>query len=74
MVHLPRKVLLCFVLFLAFVVAPVQAENRIGAFSVTPMAGFHLIDGALNLDNGAALGIAAGYNIDAHWTIEGDRD
>ncbi len=48
------------------------AENRMASFTLTPMVGYHKIDGGLNLDDGMSFGLAAGYNITKNWTIEAD--
>lgn len=48
------------------------AENRQSAITLTPMAGYHVIDGGMDLDNEAAFGVALGYNITKNWGIEGD--
>jgi OOP family OmpA-OmpF porin len=48
------------------------AENRSAAFTLTPMAGYHMIDGGMDLDNDAAFGLALGYNINRNWGIETD--
>lgn len=48
------------------------AENRQGAVTVTPMVGYHAIDGGMDLDSNAAFGLAVGYNLTKHWALEGD--
>lgn len=50
----------------------VMAEVRVGAFTVSPMAGYHVIDGGMNLDDGAAFGLGLGYNASLNWAIEAD--
>jgi OOP family OmpA-OmpF porin len=48
------------------------AENRSTAFTLTPMAGYHIIDGGMDLDDDVAFGLALGYNINRNWGIEAD--
>lgn len=48
------------------------AENRTGATTLTPMVGYNLIDGGLDVDSGASYGFALGYNITKQWGIEFD--
>ncbi len=48
------------------------AENRVGATTLTPMAGFQLFDGGMDLDDGGSFGLALGYNITPTWAIETD--
>ena len=48
------------------------AENRSTAFTLTPMAGYHMIDGGMDLDDEAAFGLALGYNINRNWGVEAD--
>lgn len=48
------------------------AENRSGALTLSPLAGYHVIDGGLDLDNGLSYGLSLGYNASEHYTIEAD--
>jgi len=48
------------------------AGVRAGAFTVTPMVGYHLFDGALELKDSKAYGLAVGYNVTKNWAIELD--
>jgi OOP family OmpA-OmpF porin len=48
------------------------AEIRSTAFTLTPMAGYHMIDGGMDLDDEAAFGLALGYNINRNWGVEAD--
>jgi OOP family OmpA-OmpF porin len=66
------KVLLFITVLLVFFSANALADNRQGAVTLTPMAGYHVIDGGMDLDNEAAFGLGLGYNISEHWGIEGD--
>ncbi|MDH3998567.1 MAG: OmpA family protein [Desulfuromonadales bacterium] len=66
-----KYVLLSTVLSLSFV-GQLIAENRMAAYTVTPMVGYHMMDGALKIEDGASVGVAAGYNVDRNWTVEAD--
>lgn len=48
------------------------AEVREGAVTVTPMVGYHLIDGSANIDDAAAFGLSLGYNLTPEWAVETD--
>jgi OOP family OmpA-OmpF porin len=48
------------------------AENRSGAATLTPMVGYHMIDGGMDLDDETAFGLSLGYNVNAHFGLEGD--
>lgn len=50
----------------------VMAEVRVGAFTLSPMVGYHVIDGGMDLDDGAAFGLGLGYNASLNWAIEAD--
>lgn len=47
------------------------AENREGAFSVTPMVGGHTFEGDQNLEDDPTYGLALGYNLSSEWAVEG---
>ncbi len=49
-----------------------QTWNSPNAWTFTPMLGYHVIDGGLDLDNNVSMGLALGYNLTANWTIEAD--
>ncbi len=49
-----------------------QIWNCPNAWTFTPMLGYHVIDGGLDIDNNVSLGLAVGYNLTANWTIEAD--
>jgi OOP family OmpA-OmpF porin len=66
------KILLLFAGFSLLLSGNALADNRMGAVTLTPMAGYHLIDGGMDLDSEAAFGLGLGYNITKHWGIEGD--
>ncbi len=42
------------------------------SWTVTPMVGYHVIDGAMELDDNASFGLAIGYNLTCNWAIEAD--
>ena len=48
------------------------AEVRAGAFTLSPMVGYHLFDGALNLEDSEAFGLILGYNFTKNWALEFD--
>lgn len=48
------------------------AEVRAGAVTLTPMIGYQVFDGALELEDGAAYGAALGYSLTRNWAIEAD--
>ncbi|NJC87586.1 MAG: OmpA family protein [Desulfuromonas sp.] len=57
---------------LAATSAVALASVREGAFTVTPMIGVHAFDGALELENSEAYGLAIGYSLTRNWAIELD--
>ena len=48
------------------------AERQAGAFTLSPMAGYHVIDGGMDLDDAAVFSLGAGYNITSRWAVEAD--
>ncbi|MDT8443391.1 MAG: porin family protein [Desulfuromonadales bacterium] len=52
--------------------ATLQNWNCPHSWTLTPMIGYHLIEGGLNLENNAAFGLAVGYNLTCNWAIEAD--
>jgi len=48
------------------------AGQRAGAFSLSPMVGYHVFEGDQRMDDSASYGLAAGYNLTKNWTIEFD--
>ena len=48
------------------------AESRSGAFTVSPMVGYHVIDGGMDLDDAAVFGLGLGYNVSPEWALEAD--
>ena len=47
------------------------AENKAGAFTVSPMIGGYVFEGNEKIENDAAYGLGLGYNIDQNWGLEG---
>lgn len=39
-------------------------------WTLTPMVGYHLIDGGLELDDNVSIGLAVGYDLTSNWSIE----
>lgn len=72
MLKFAGKLAALMIFFGLFLSPAAQAENRAGAVILTPMAGFHLFDGGLDLDDGAAVGLGLGFNITPEWGIEAD--
>jgi OOP family OmpA-OmpF porin len=72
MLKLAGKLVFTFVCLGFALSASAFAENRVGAVTLTPMAGYHIFDGGLDLDNNASFGLALGYNITPEWGIEAD--
>lgn len=52
-------------------VAPGAANNRPGAFTLTPQVGALVFEGNQGLDPALFGGLALGYNFDARWGVEG---
>ena len=48
------------------------AGQREGAFTLSPMVGYHVFEGDQNTDDAASYGLAFGYNITKHWAVELD--
>lgn len=69
--HLFHVIVLAGVLLAAAATASF-AEVRAGDFTVTPMIGVHAFDGALELENSEAYGLAVGYSLTKNWAIELD--
>ncbi|RLB66437.1 MAG: hypothetical protein DRH08_06215 [Deltaproteobacteria bacterium] len=70
--HSIFKLLLLPIVCSLLMVGHAMAEVRAGAFTVTPMAGYHVIDGGMDLDNSAAYGLGLGYNVSPEWAVEAD--
>ena len=47
-----------------------QAGQREGAFSVSPMVGYHVFEGDQNTDDAIAYGLSLGYNVSKRWAAE----
>lgn len=48
------------------------AGQREGAFSLSPMVGYHVFEGDQRTDDSMSYGLAGGYNVTKNWTIEFD--
>jgi OOP family OmpA-OmpF porin len=48
------------------------AGQREGAFTLSPMVGYHVFEGDQRTDDAASYGLAAGYNLTKHWAFEFD--
>jgi len=59
-----------FILLTCFVNNAI-AENRAGAFTLSPMIGGYLFEGNQDLEHRALYGLGLGYNIDQNWGLEG---
>jgi OOP family OmpA-OmpF porin len=51
---------------------PALAGQRDGAFSLSPLAGYHVFEGDQRIEDGGSYGLAIGYNVTRHWAIEAD--
>ena len=72
MTRTSTKIVLFIAGFSLLIAGSALAENRENAVTLTPMVGYHVIDGGMDLDNQAAFGFALGYNFTKNWGIEGD--
>ena len=72
MTRTSTKIVLFIVGFSFLLSGSALAENREKAVTYSLMAGYHLIDGAMDLDSEVAFGFALGYNFTSNWGIEGD--
>jgi len=50
--------------------APVYAANRAGAVTVSPLLGTHIFKKSEQLKNGEYYGVALGYNVTDHFSLE----
>lgn len=48
------------------------AGQREGAFSLSPMVGYHVFEGDQRTDDSVSYGLAGGYNLTKNWAIEFD--
>lgn len=53
-----------------FLCGAATAENRAGAFSVSPHVGWYVFDERQDIDCGPLFGLGLGYNFTEHWTAE----
>jgi len=49
-----------------------HAGQREGAFTLSPMVGYHVFEGDQKTDDAASYGLAFGYNITKNWAVELD--
>jgi OOP family OmpA-OmpF porin len=64
---------LCVALAAMLLVAPAAlAGQREGAFTLSPMIGYHVFEGDQRTDDAASYGLAFGYNITKRWAVELD--
>ena len=50
--------------------APLHAEQRAGAVTVSPMVGGYVFDNEQDLEKDVVLGLGLGYNFTEHWGAE----
>ena len=72
MIRTASKLLVLTTAVVLLFAAPALAEVRTGAFTLSPMAGYQGFDGDLELDDGAAYGVAVGYTASKNWALELD--
>jgi len=48
-----------------------NAENKAGAFTVSPMLGGYIFEDNQDIEDKATYGLGLGYNIDQNWGLEG---
>ena len=67
------KIVFFTLLIASFVLAGTAlAGQREGAFSLSPMVGYHVFEGDQNTDDAFSGGFALGYNVTKHWAAEID--
>ena len=64
------RLLLLITAVLLLLVPSALAGQREGAFSLSPMVGYHVFEGDQNTDDSVSYGLAGGYNLTKNWTIE----
>lgn len=52
-------------------VAPAVAGDA-GTYTLSPMLGYHVIDGAMDLEDDVTFGLGFGYNYSPEWSVEAD--
>jgi OOP family OmpA-OmpF porin len=62
--------LLVALLAAVWTVGTAQAGIRAGAFSLSPMVGYHGFEGDQKTDDGIVGGLALGYNVSKNWAAE----
>ncbi len=72
MIRTASKLLILATAVVLLSAVPALAEVRTGAFTLSPMLGYQGFDGDLDLDDGAAYGVAVGYTASKNWALELD--
>jgi OOP family OmpA-OmpF porin len=72
MIRIAEKLLVLTAAAVLLLAAPVLAEVRTGAFTLSPMLGYQGFDSELDLEDGMAYGLAVGYNASKNWALELD--
>ena len=49
-----------------------KSWNSPNAWTISPMAGYHVFDGSLDLEDQFSIGLAVGYNLTPNWALEAD--
>lgn len=65
-----RVSLLATLVALLWIAGTAQAGQQEGAFSLSPMVGYHVFDGNQNTDDGFVGGFSLGYNLNKRWAAE----
>ena len=60
------------ILLLSLSLAMPAVAGDAGTFTLSPMIGYHKIDGAMDIDNDMTFGIGFGYNYTPEWAVEAD--
>lgn len=58
------------VVAICLIAAPLSAEQRAGAVTVSPMVGGYLFDNSQDLEKDVVAGLGLGYNFTEHWGAE----
>ena len=70
-----KRALYCLMVALAaaLLLAPsALAGQREGAFTLSPLVGYHVFEGDQRTDDAVSYGLAFGYNLTKNWAIEAD--
>ena len=63
-------ILAAAVIAICLIAAPLYAEQRAGAVTVSPMVGGYLFDNSQDIEKDGVLGLGLGYNFTEHWGAE----